>query len=171
MHQSLETPAPMEPGIAGSTAGLNCCTLSCVIRKPAFCICENKDADQLRGNCEADQHLCFRYIESTIPLLPIIRNFKPLAILFGCTAQFVSDLVGNPEDRFSHNVAPFTSVMCKGAMEQRGFNDSMPKLAVKVLHLHVLPGFERSFWQSWLPGLCKKKSQYLHYKEGPRGYK
>ena len=40
------------------------------MRKPAFCICENKDADQLRGNREADQRLCFRYIASTIPLLP-----------------------------------------------------------------------------------------------------
>ena len=40
------------------------------MRKPAFCICENKDADQLRGNREADQRLCFRNIESTIPLLP-----------------------------------------------------------------------------------------------------
>ena len=40
------------------------------MRKPAFCICENKDADQLRGNREADQRLCFRYIDSTIPLLP-----------------------------------------------------------------------------------------------------
>ena len=38
--------------------------------KPAFCICENKDADQLRGNREADQHLCFRYTDNTIPLLP-----------------------------------------------------------------------------------------------------
>ena len=44
-----------------------------VVRKPAFCICENKDADQLRGNREADQHLCFRYIDSTIPLLPIYK--------------------------------------------------------------------------------------------------
>ena len=43
--------------------------LSLVMRKPAFCICENKDADQLRGNREADQRLCFRYIDSTIPLL------------------------------------------------------------------------------------------------------
>ena len=34
-----------------------------------FCICENKDADQLHGNREADQRLCFRYIDSTIPLL------------------------------------------------------------------------------------------------------
>ena len=29
------------------------------MRKPDFCICENKDADQLRGNREADQRLCF----------------------------------------------------------------------------------------------------------------
>ena len=41
-----------------------------VVRKPVFCICENKDADQLRGNREADQRLCFRYTDSTIPLLP-----------------------------------------------------------------------------------------------------
>ena len=39
------------------------------MRKPAFCICENKDADQLRGNREADQRLCFRYIDSAMPLL------------------------------------------------------------------------------------------------------
>ena len=43
--------------------------LSLVMRKPAFCICENKDADQLRGNREAVQRLCFRYKDSTIPLL------------------------------------------------------------------------------------------------------
>ena len=29
----------------------------------------NKGADQLRSNCEADQRLCFRYTDSTIPLL------------------------------------------------------------------------------------------------------
>ena len=39
------------------------------MRKPDFCICENKDADQLRGNREADQRLCFRYMDSAIPLL------------------------------------------------------------------------------------------------------
>ena len=37
--------------------------LSRVMRKPSFCICENKDADQLRVNR-------FRYIDSTILLLP-----------------------------------------------------------------------------------------------------
>ena len=60
------------------------------MRKPTFCICENKDADQLRGNSEADQRLCFRYIDSTIPLLS-----KPLAILCSCTVWFMSDQVGN----------------------------------------------------------------------------
>ena len=39
------------------------------MRKPTFCICENKDADQLRGNREADQRLCFCYLDSMIPLL------------------------------------------------------------------------------------------------------
>ena len=43
--------------------------LSLVVRKPVFRICENKDVDQLRGNREADQRLCFRYTDSTIPLL------------------------------------------------------------------------------------------------------
>ena len=37
--------------------------------KPTVCIGENKGADQLRGNREADQHLCFRYSDSTIPPL------------------------------------------------------------------------------------------------------
>ena len=36
------------------------------MRKSAFCICENKDTDQLHGNCEADQCLCFRYKDSLI---------------------------------------------------------------------------------------------------------
>ena len=78
------------------------------MRKPAFCICENKDTDQLRGNHEADQGLCFRYINSTIPLLSKSEIFKPLAILCGCTAWFVSDLFGNPKDRFSQNEAHMT---------------------------------------------------------------
>ena len=43
--------------------------MSRVMRKQTLCICENKDADQLRGNREADQRLCFRYIDSTIRLL------------------------------------------------------------------------------------------------------
>ena len=43
--------------------------MSLVVRKLAFCICENKDADQLRSKCTAGQTVCFRYTDSTIPLL------------------------------------------------------------------------------------------------------
>ena len=39
------------------------------MRKPTICIGENKDADQLRGDREADQRLCFRYTDCTLPLL------------------------------------------------------------------------------------------------------
>ena len=53
--------------------------MSRIVRKPDFCLCENKGADQLRGNREADQRLCFRYTDSTFPLLLIseISSFKP----------------------------------------------------------------------------------------------
>ena len=72
------------------------------VRKPAFCICENKDADQFRGNREADQPLCFRYIDSTIPLLPKykISSLKPSSV----AAQPGLCRTGseNPADRFSH---------------------------------------------------------------------
>ena len=37
--------------------------------KPTICLGENKGADQLRGNREADQRLCFRNSDSTIPPL------------------------------------------------------------------------------------------------------
>ena len=38
--------------------------------KPTICLGENKAADQLCGNRKADQRLCFRYKDSTLPLLP-----------------------------------------------------------------------------------------------------
>ena len=52
------------------------------MRKPAFCICENKDADQLPSNLEADQRLCFCYIASTILLLSKyqISSFQPSSV-------------------------------------------------------------------------------------------
>ena len=43
--------------------------LSHLMGKPTICIGENKDTDRLRGNRKADQRLCFRYSDSTIPLL------------------------------------------------------------------------------------------------------
>ena len=85
--------------------------MSRVMRKPDFCIWENKDADQLRGNREADQRLCFHYMDSTIPLLPKYE-ITSLIIFCDCTARFVWDLVRNPEDRFSHNEAQISHSNC-----------------------------------------------------------
>ena len=53
----------------GRAAVCVCKYMSRLMGKPTICICENKGADQLRGNREADQRLCFRYSDSTIPLL------------------------------------------------------------------------------------------------------
>ena len=79
------------------------------MRKLDFCICENKGADQLRSDCEADQRLCFRYSDSTISLLPKskILSFKPSSVL----AQLgLCHLVRNPEDQFSHVAAQINVV-------------------------------------------------------------
>ena len=56
--------------------------MSLVMRKPVLCICENKDADQLHGHREAYQRLCFRNMDSTIPLLPKseISSFYPSSV-------------------------------------------------------------------------------------------
>ena len=55
------------------------------MKKTEFSLCENKGADQLRSNCEADQRLCFRHSDSTMSLLPKseISSFYP----FSETAQ------------------------------------------------------------------------------------
>ena len=63
-------------------------------------IYENKG---MRGSHTADQPLCFSYIDSTIPLLSK-SEISSLAIFCGSAERFVSNLVGNPEDRFSHDV-------------------------------------------------------------------
>ena len=69
------------------------------MRKLAFCICENKDAGQLRSNCAADQCLCFRYIDSTILLLPKyeILSLYPSSV---AVQPVLLDLVVHPEAGF-----------------------------------------------------------------------
>ena len=85
--------------------GPQCENLSHHMGKPTICIGENKGADQLRSYCEADQRLCFRYTDRTIPLLS-----KSKIIFCDCTARFVSDLVRNPNCWFSHAQAQIINV-------------------------------------------------------------
>ena len=75
------------------------------MRIPAFCICENKDADQLRFAVTAKLISAFVFATWIVQSLFYLNPKSQDSILCGCTARFVSDLVGNPEDRFSHNEA------------------------------------------------------------------
>ena len=54
------------------------------MRNPASCICENKDADQLCGNREADQRLCFaiRIVQSRYLLNPKFQASSYLLWLY-----------------------------------------------------------------------------------------
>ena len=56
----------------------------------------------------AEQGLCFRIIDSTIPLLPTsgISVLYPFSV--AVDSWFVSDLVGHPKDGFSHDLAHIT---------------------------------------------------------------
>ena len=78
------------------------------MRKPYFCQCGNKGADELCAqiSCTADQGL-IRYTDSTIPPLHIPKRLQDSSFFLGGKGQFVSDLDGNPEDLFSHIVAHF----------------------------------------------------------------
>ena len=67
------------------------------MRKHAFCILENKGADQLSSYRAADQRLCFHYVDSTCPL-----NFQASSHFLLLYSQVC---VGNQEDRFSHEAA------------------------------------------------------------------
>ena len=67
--------------------------------KHAFCILENKGADQLSGYRAADQRLCFHYIDSTSPL-----KFQASSHLLFYTARFVSETqkIGFPTKQLNY---------------------------------------------------------------------
>ena len=61
-------------------------------------------------------------------------NFKPLAILCGCTAWFVSDQVGNPEDRFFSQQGSHVSMMLFSDEAGRSWRH----LAMRDKHTHYI---------------------------------
>ena len=72
--------------------------------KPTICIGENKGADQLRGYREADQRLCFRYTDNTIPLL--LKSVFQASRHFLCLySPLCVRPVRKPHCWFSHEVA------------------------------------------------------------------
>ena len=83
-----------------------CQHLSSHMRKQEFGLY----ADQLCSNCEADQCLCFCYVDSTVPCLP-----KPeISSISSCAVRFASDKVGNQKKKgFSHVTAHLKQDMRK----------------------------------------------------------
>ena len=78
--------------------------MSGLMGKPTICIGENKGADQLRGNREADQRLCFRYMDSALPLLlkSEISSFQPVSVTVQvglCRTCSKNHIVGFPTRR------------------------------------------------------------------------
>ena len=78
--------------------------LSHLVGKPTICICENKDADQLRGNREADQRLCFRYTDSTL-LYFLNPKFQASSLLLCFYSLVCVGPVRKPHCWFSHEAA------------------------------------------------------------------
>ena len=72
--------------------------------KPTICLGENKGADQLRGNREADQRLCFRYSDSTIPLL--LKSEISVLVQVGlCRTCSETTLLVFPRDGSNGNIS------------------------------------------------------------------
>ena len=96
-------------------------------KKADFCLCENKGADQLRSNCEADQRLCFRYTDSTLSLLiksEISSFYAASGTVHVGLCQTWSE---NPEDRFSRVAAQILNF-------EMMYNVSSMAKKINVLH-------------------------------------
>ena len=74
------------------------------MRKLTFCICENKGTDQRCSNCEADQRLCFRNLDSTISLLSKSKILV-LSYLLCLYSSLCVGSVRKPHCWFSHDEA------------------------------------------------------------------
>ena len=70
---------------------------------------ENKGADQILGNGAADQRLCFRFIDSKIPLLLKSKMSSLCPSSVAVQPSLFLTWVRNPQDRFSHDTTDLFS--------------------------------------------------------------
>ena len=76
------------------------------MEKPTICIGENKGADQLRGNREADQRLCFRFGTRILQSLYFLNTKFHASSSFLCLYRSVCvGPVRKPHCWFSHEAA------------------------------------------------------------------
>ena len=101
-----------------------CKHLSRLMEKPTICICENKGADQLRGNHEADQRLCFRYTDIVQSLYFLKMKFHASSCLLLLYSPVCVGPVRKPHCWFSHEGAHFKKFQLKCVFH----NDCLLKL-------------------------------------------
>ena len=116
--------------------------MSRIARKRDYCLCQNKGADQLRGNREADQRLCFRYLDSTIPLLPIckISSFKPASVAAQtglCQTRSETPKTGFLASRLKYNYGwNVTESLFSGNQHYHAFFDSVSNAGKKYMYMY-----------------------------------
>ena len=82
------------------------------MRKPVIYFCDNKGADQLCSNCEADQCLCFRRADHTIPLISESNMSSLLSTYVLVQLDLCDGPIRKPHCRFSHDAAQSYAATC-----------------------------------------------------------
>ena len=104
------------------------------VGKPTICICENKGADQLRSNCEADQRLCFRCTDSTDVQAGLCRTCSEttlwfsheLAHMYLAFAVIIATVTGKSDT----SAEPFYTIKLQGSTVrcELYFSNDKPKI-------------------------------------------
>ena len=116
--------------------------MSLVLRKPAFCICENKDADQLRGDREADQRLCFRYIVQSLYFLnPKVQASSHLVWLYSLVCVGPGRKPRRPffSQQVSNDTAQLRSLFAVGAFFVSSTSQNVRKIVVTSVAIIPTP--------------------------------
>ena len=94
------------------------------MRKPTFYICKNKGTDPLHSNSEADQRLCFHYLDSTIPLLSKSLNpkFQAASHLLCLYSLVCVRPVRKPYCWFSHETTHPSPIKVSFGLNYTGLN-------------------------------------------------
>ena len=112
------------------------------MEKPTICIGENKDTDQLRSNCEANQRICFRctrivqFLYFLIPKFPVSNNllclYSPVCVGPG----------QNPNCWFSH--AQAQTVFLQQVLYRKDSLIFLNHETGKILNVNIGPSDERT---------------------------
>ena len=96
--------------------------------KPTICICENKDADQLRG----DQRLCFRYTDNLQFLSFLNPNFPASNHLLWLYSPVCVGPGRNPHCWFSHAQAHIGFLQIGLQVQSKSFRDVLVSFSVCI---------------------------------------